>query len=304
MPSLNIGTIIRERRKELELSQEDLADGVCAVSTLSRIESGTQLPSKNHLEALLERLGYSITMVDGYMDGVTLRIHELKFKTQLNYINRNHENALRHLQELEQLVTDHTSLDWQFMLTYRVLLNQKNMSPQQRLEKLEEALAISCPRYINKELPRLLSYREILIFNNIAWALDDLGRRDEAIDILHNIRVYYERHVIVPEEALRTQPTILYNLSKLLGLAGRYDECIEVCNQGIRIARQTGRCTDLATTLYNQAWALLRRNLDNDRQIAQRSLRQACYQACAMEDQRAFLHFKKFYEETFGPLDL
>ncbi len=306
MSALKVGAIIKARREEMGISQEDLADGICAVPTLSRIENGTQLPTKNHLEALLERLGYSIVMVDSYMDGKALRIHELRYKTQIHYINREYEKAGEYLQQLEPLVTDHKSLDWQFVLYQQMQLRwqAKEISPTEYLEELENALLLSCPRYKSKGLPRLLSYREISIANTIAGVLETLERREEAISILQHIRAYYDRHVIVPEEALRTQPMVFYNLSKLLGLSGRYDECIEICDQGIRIARQTGRCTNLERTLYNRGWALLRRNRETDREQAEMSLRQACYQAFAMERKKEYLHFKKYYEETFGSLEL
>ncbi len=304
MPTIQVGAIIKARRMELGFSQEDLADGICAVPTLSRIENGTQLPTKNHLEALLERLGYSIIMVDGYTDKKTLRIHKLRYRTQVHYINREYGKARDLLQQLEPLVTDHQSLDWQFVLQYRVLLNQNALTPSERLEKLEEALLLSCPRYKTKGLPRLLSYREITIFNNIASALEDSGRRAEAIAVLQHIRAYYDCNVIVPEEALRTQPMVLYNLSKLLGLNGQYDECIEICDQGIRIARQTGRCQKLGSTLYNRAWALLHRGRETDREQAELSLRQACYLAYAIGKEKELLHFKKYYEDAFGSLSL
>ena len=54
-----LGHIIKNRREELQLSQEDLADGICAVATLSRIENGERMPSKNHYEMLMQRLGYA-----------------------------------------------------------------------------------------------------------------------------------------------------------------------------------------------------------------------------------------------------
>ena len=58
---------------------------------------------------------------------------------------------------------------------------------------------------------------------------------------------------------------ILYNLSKALGSAGYYDECLEICEQSIHLARKTSRCSHLGKALYNRAWALMERNQDGDR---------------------------------------
>lgn len=44
MREVFIGELIRERRKELHLTQAELSDGICEVSTLSRIENKRQTP--------------------------------------------------------------------------------------------------------------------------------------------------------------------------------------------------------------------------------------------------------------------
>lgn len=110
--------------------------------------------------------------------------------------------------------------------------------------------------------------------------------------------------MINPEEILRTQPLILYNLSKCLGLAARYEECIETCNLGIRIARETGRCSFLERMLYNKAWSLTKRNQPGDMEQAKETVRLALYMAIAMENQTSVEHYKRFIERTFPQLEL
>ena len=56
MKELFIGEVIKRKRKELRLTQEELCEGICEPSTISRIESGKQVPAKNKLDALLQRL--------------------------------------------------------------------------------------------------------------------------------------------------------------------------------------------------------------------------------------------------------
>lgn len=45
MKEVYIGSIIRKRRQELGLTQEQLCRGICETVTLSRIENGKQTPS-------------------------------------------------------------------------------------------------------------------------------------------------------------------------------------------------------------------------------------------------------------------
>ena len=55
-----IGKLIGEFRKRKKISQEELSFGICAVSTLSKIESGKQIPNRKTAEALLSKLGESV----------------------------------------------------------------------------------------------------------------------------------------------------------------------------------------------------------------------------------------------------
>ena len=57
MEEFQIGTYIRKRREEIGISQEDLCEGFCSVSTLSRIENNQQNPTRRLTMNLLERLG-------------------------------------------------------------------------------------------------------------------------------------------------------------------------------------------------------------------------------------------------------
>lgn len=59
MQEFCIGEIIQKRRSALGLTQEQVCEGICEPSTLSRIESGRQTPSRNKVMVILQRLGLS-----------------------------------------------------------------------------------------------------------------------------------------------------------------------------------------------------------------------------------------------------
>ena len=52
-----IGSLIKSEREKHRVSQEELCFGICAVSTLSRIENNEQTPTMEKAVALLSRLG-------------------------------------------------------------------------------------------------------------------------------------------------------------------------------------------------------------------------------------------------------
>lgn len=294
-----LGYIIKNRREELQLSQEELAEGICSVSTLSRIENGERMPSKNHYEMLMQRLGYSAISMDYYTDKSDFLLHELKFKIRHAYIEKEFGQCRRLLEKLTSLTGERSTIDTQFISLYDTLLNDNALSAAETLERLEAALRLTCPKYGKDFVPKVLSYEEIIILNNIAINYEAVGKRPRAIELLYAIKNYYDRQISSAEESLRTQPMILYNLSANLGMAGRYDECIAVCDEAISLARRTYRYAYYEKTLYNRAWSLLRRNHTGDREQARLSLKQAYSFAHSVDDSEMMDIFQDFYKKNF-----
>ena len=59
MQELLVGEVVRRKRIEMGLTQEELCEGICEAFTISRIENGKQPPSRSTADALLQRLGVS-----------------------------------------------------------------------------------------------------------------------------------------------------------------------------------------------------------------------------------------------------
>ena len=305
MAVFQLGAVIKNRREELGITQEDLADGICSVPTLSRIENGERMPTKDHFEMLMQRLGYSAMSLDFFTDKQDFQIYELKFKVRQEFVSGNYALAGERMRELESALKAPTKIDRQFILLHDALINKSKYTNGERLEQLEAAIQLTCPKFKSGVIPKVLSYDEIILLNNIAICNHAQGNTAQAIEILTALKEYFDHHVISVEEALRTQPMILYNLSKYLGLSGRYDECIEICDLGIRIARMTGRCPLLGETLFNRAWALLQRNRTEDREVAKRALKDAIYFSHVIGDQKNLKIMQEFYTESFGePISL
>lgn len=296
------GSIIKKRREQLQCTQEDLADGICSVPTLSRIENGERMPSKSNLEMLLQRLGYSDNMVDIYIDEDEFRVHNLKYQIRQAYILGHLRDAAELYAELKKIIKDPTSSDLQFMELYRVLLNNEEYSLAEQLSCFEKALKRTCPKYTNGTFPVVLSYEEIILLNNIALCSFKRGKQEMAVTMLMGLKHYYETQIVNQEECLRTQTMTLYNLSKMLGLMGRCSECIDICNLGIRIAQETGRCNVLSRMLYNKAWVLIKGqdNVEMGKERAAQLLKKAYYMAICMAKMDEAKHYEDFYFSNYG----
>lgn len=298
MSIYQFGHIIRLRREDLGITQEELADGVCSVPTLSRIENGERMPNKAHVEMLLQRLGYSDAMSYVYVDRNELQRHELKYKIRQAVLFNQLQNAREYLDKYIQLTDKPTQIESQFIILYGTLTDA-TMDMTSKLRQLKKAILLTCPRYEESKLPKFLSYEEIIILNNIAGCYSAKKEYEQSIHILYHIKRYYENHMFNTEEVLRTQPLILYNLSKCLGAASHYDECIEICDLGIRTARETGRCGYLAWLFYNRAWALIHRNNNGDDMLCRDSIQNAIYTATILAQGTAIDHFRNFLKQHF-----
>lgn len=301
MAMLPYGDWIRYRRKMLKLSQEDLADGICAPTTLSRIENGLQQPSLSMLEALLERLGFSNTFLDIFVGEKAFYLHELKFQIRQAYIIGDAAEAKKLLLEFEKGCPD-TPVNKQFVLLYHTIFYASEYTPQQMLDRFERALKLTCPRYQLLSTPKVLSCEEIIAMNDVANCYYLMGQYDTAIDVYYQLKRFYDLHTINTEEVLRTQPMVLYNLSKVLGLGGRYNKCIEICDLGIRIARQTGRASWLVGTLFNRAWSLEMRGQPHDHDLARDGALQAYQMAVIMQKEKSAERYRAFIQEHFPEL--
>ena len=284
---------------ELGLTQEDLADGICAVTTLSRIENGERMPTQNHLEILLQRIGYSDMMLQSYVDEADFIAHELKFKIRQAYIEKDATKARELLQQFEALVAKPSKVDEQFILLQKIWLYPERYTKENRLQELERAIRLTHPNYKQGSVPFLLSYEEIVLLNNIAIHQALHGNRKDAIDILYGIVQYCDTHIVNIEETLRTEPMILYNLSKTLGLENRFNECISVCEKGITLAQKTGRSQYLAQTLYNKAWAYVKRGYIGDFEKAAELAHSAKNAAELLNDGPFVEHCQRFIQDNF-----
>lgn len=52
-----IGQVIKRTRESLGLTQQELCEGICGLETISRIETGKQIPNRANFQALMERMG-------------------------------------------------------------------------------------------------------------------------------------------------------------------------------------------------------------------------------------------------------
>lgn len=299
MSEFHLGAIIKSRRKALDISMEELCEGICSVPTLCRIENGKRLPSRCDFEMLVQRLGLGsdiIMMFDGAADR---DIYHQKLYIRLAVMRGDLEQARKLLKELEPSLRPKYAEDRQFLVNYQIVLYSQDYPPQERVHLLEEVLRLTCPSYTPEHLPELATQFELTLMNNIAVSYYYAGQMDIAIRILSHMSRLFDRGIISEEGPLLIQPAAYDNLSRFLSREGRLEECIVQGEKGIALARRTGCVESLAQTYYNCAYALRQRQNPGDLELAKKYMAQACCLAHGME-QECFQRRLADYQNWFG----
>lgn len=254
-----IGNIIKKQRKIRKITQEQLCEGICDPSWISKIESGTRMPESIIAEALLKRLGLEPHQYINYIAEEELEISNLKHQIRRYYSSGYEEEAKKDFLRLKQIFCEKEihKLNRQFMILYELFLEKKHESARYKLERLMEAFHITRTDFdVAKIKDYLLSDEEIVLINNVAIQRYELSEKQEAKDMVIQLKEYVEQTPMDFESMRRIYPVLLYNLTKWQGLSGEYASCLENCEKGIRFCKEYNILSLFPYFLFNQSCAL------------------------------------------------
>ena len=113
-----LATRLKNRRKELKMSQRELAEGICNQGQISRLENGEFTPGADFLYALSKKLKVSIDYFFNEQIGEEIdELSEFKKLAQTFITNRNYE-SLKYIYELESVKVHRLSLVDKFYMEW------------------------------------------------------------------------------------------------------------------------------------------------------------------------------------------
>lgn len=262
MKEIFLGEVIRQRRLELGLTQEQLCEGICESMTISRLERGKQTPSRNTIIAILQRLGLPDDRYYALLSKNEVAISSLEKEivacniqferatdTDKPQIRR---EALEKLRQLENIIDKGDTVSRQLILRSKVLLGGEDgtMTPEEKLENLLKAIRLTSPHFDLEEINNgLYTDMEIKIINQIATIYSHLGNHYQAIDILKQLTRYIQSHLQnIPADRAHV-PMITYNYARELEMVRRYDDAIKNAEQGREICIHFGCYRSLPSLL-------------------------------------------------------
>lgn len=283
----HIGEVLRNRRIELGYSQEKVCAGICEPPTLSRIESGKRLPSKAHLDALMQRLGMSGTPYMYARAGEDFELESLK--TEILACNTRHDSktALEKIAQLETICKESDKITQQFILRSKMIAGtlvngiSEPYDNNVLLEMLLEAIRKTIPKFNDEDIEKsLLTYEETKLINHIAVTYYEMGNTQKALEIYRQLWKHTNKHYIPADETASIISLVGYNYSKYLGLKERYKEALEIAEAGYECCIRYEKSRLFGHILYNMAYIYNKVGRHDD---SKRVIQQSYYLSQAMK---------------------
>lgn len=303
-----IGEIIRQKRTELGLKQCQLCEGICEPTTMSRIESGKQMPGLNTLKNLLQRLGLSDERYYALVSKNEMQIADLQTEIVSANVFKDPQRGLPKIAELEELADPDDHLLHQFILRSKVLLGKKENGQiipytyEEKLDMLFKAIRLTVPNFdIDAIADGLYSIDEAKVINQIATVYSNHGENQKAIHIYDQLLQYIKKHFQNILQSGGLLPLVAFNYARELDLIGRYTDAIEIAETGWKACTQYGQYRYLAPTIAIIAEC---NHFLGDDSKSKEYYRQSYYIYKAVDDERGArvitAEAKKYFGEDFS----
>lgn len=266
MQQIFLGEAIKKRRLELGLTQEQLCEGICEPITISRLENGKQTPSRNRINALLERLDMPADRYYALLSKNELDIDALQKEiTSLNIRFRKaspeeqpeiRELALKAHKKLEKIIDNDDSLSRQFILRSRVIIGSENgeYSFEEKIKMLTDAIRMTAPRFdLDNIINGLYTTDEIKIINQLASAYSMAGKSMDAIVIWSQLHRYIRKHFHNIPLTRAHLNMVLLNYARELDIIRQFKKAIEIAEEGQKVCLDYGHYLSLPGLLALQA---------------------------------------------------
>lgn len=299
-----IGELIKKRRLELKLTQEQLCEGICEPITISRLENGRQTPSMNKLRVLLQRLDLPEDKYYALLNKNEMQVSDLQTEIVSCNVLKDSERGLPKIDELEEIADPDDPLIRQFILRSKVLLGKRENEQiipytyEEKLDMLFEAIRLTAPNFdIDAIYEGLYSIDEVKVINQIATVYSDLKQHKKAIDIYYQLLKYIKKHFQNILQSGGLLSLVAFNYARKLDLVGRYAEAVEIAEIGWQACVQYGQYYYLPSTiaLIAECYHFL-----NEDEKSKKYYKQAFYLFEAINNKRGAEIIKSEIQEYFG----
>ena len=244
--SMLLATRLKNKRKELKLSQKELAEGICEQGQISRMEQGKYSPGSELLFQLSKRLNVSMNYF--FEDAEVSSLENIdKFKElSKKFLNQKDYESLQYIYELEKTKRARLSVKDQLYLDWMDTLVQFHYYKHQTeaIEKLEKILSS-----LKKS-----DFYYLQLGNTLANFYFEMGQENKYQELYKLLKENIQFLSVQNLEQLELLIKFRYNYCRYLWLHEHISEAIEEITDTIAICRKydsSYRLADLYCLLGN-----------------------------------------------------
>lgn len=144
----------------------------------------------------------------------------------------------------------------------------------------------------------LTSYKAYLLNQLAVIYSDSRHEYEKAIFIWEKILKWLKESKVSLSDRYSASMTAISNLSACYGVAGRLNECLQICDEGIQLCMNSGRGVKLGKFLVNKAEALSLTG-GAEEETCRRYARQAYYLDDLMGPKKSLQYADQYYRKTY-----
>lgn len=230
---MTTGEKIKILRKELNLTQTQLAGKEMTKSMLSQIENNNAMPSMKNLRYLADKLGKPISyFLDENTFNENISIDKIKSKIKAadeHMLNRENEKVIEVLEEVLANYNINENSKLYADILYKIGSSQVNLMDYKSAEKLlKKSIGIYKDHYLYSYAAK--AYMELFV---------EFGKTQEYEKCLKILDEAYELYMNSTTEDITFNLEYLLNKSLILSSIGKINESINLVENAINISKET-----------------------------------------------------------------
>ena len=310
MAYYNANEIIRLTRRALGITQEELCDGICDVSTLSKIENGHYGVKRDTYRELMRKMGRVAEMrytVCLEQDG---RLLEDRIEFERAFKKYDYEVAEKYVKRMKENADDNI-LTQQYIARAEALVDyyRKRISAEELAERIDRAIHMTVPEYekylSNKERVFPFVNEELLALMSLGNVYRKLGQGERGMQMYEAICRCLQADYMSVQDKISQQISVEYSIAMAYAAEGRHLEALGKKEKCIQLCKNRDYSYSLASLLFSKAHSYVRlvergewgkEKLDEAKNI----LRQSYCLATARREEELKKTIIKYCEQHFG----
>lgn len=292
--------IIRIRRKEQNLTQTKLSEGILEPESYSRFECGKRKLRWKKKKKLLERLGERGNKVSLLLESTDPDVVEEYQRIQDSSYREKYDLLKEKIYDLKGKLDKTSKINRQFILNMQnnidvrffQILERKQIKMKRQKEIKETASKFDTVSIQEHGWSRT----EIAIIKNIANAYRDDKKVEIAISILRKAIESFDKETIGQESACLGKQLLWETLATYLGDVEKYEDAIFYAKKSMKKILESGSAKGISGELYEIAWNERERKAKPE--IYQKKYFQALKFAILFQE-REFIIFLKQREQEY-----